>query len=98
LVALAATPARAGDLCAPGAKHHGAAVDLDVQHADLQDVLRLLADTAHVNLVVADDVKGRVTLKLRRVAWDAATCTIAALEHLSVAVVDNIVLVRRRDR
>ena len=85
------------DLCAPGTKHHGAVIDLDLKDADVDDVFRLLSDTGNVNLVVADDVVGKVTVKLKRVAWDAATCTIAALEHLRVTVEDNILLVRRAE-
>jgi type IV pilus assembly protein PilQ len=95
LALLAGTAHADRDLCAPGAKHHGTPVDLDLVHADVRDVLRMLADTANVNLVVSDDVDGKVTLKLKRVPWDTAACTIAALQHLRVTVEDNILLVRR---
>ncbi len=83
------------DLCEPTAQHHGAAIDLDVEHADIRDVLRLLADAGHVNLVVANDVDGKVTLRVKHVAWDAATCSIAAINHLVVTIADNILMVRR---
>jgi len=92
---LCSTVAHADDLCAPDAKHHGKAIDLDLQRADVRDVLRLLADTANVNLVVGDDVTGVVTLRVKRVAWDAAACTIAALHHLRITRNDNILLVTR---
>jgi type IV pilus assembly protein PilQ len=92
LVAVAAG-AHAGELCAPGAKHRGRTVDLDLVNADIRDVLRLLADTANINLVVGDSVTGKVTMKLRRVAWDAAACTIAATHRLAMTVEDNILLV-----
>jgi len=84
-----------GDLCAQGVKHHGAPIDLDVKDADVHDVFRLLSDAGHVNLVVADDVAGKVTVKLKRVAWDLAACTIAAVHHLRIDVQANILLVRR---
>ncbi|MEO8554700.1 MAG: hypothetical protein ABI678_32205, partial [Kofleriaceae bacterium] len=90
---LCSTVARADDLCTPAAKHHGKAIDLDVQQADVRDVLRLLADTANVNLVVGDDVTGKVTLRVKHVAWDAAACTIAGLQHLRITRTDNILLV-----
>jgi type II secretory pathway component HofQ len=93
---LAPAPARAdGDLCARGVAHHGARIDLDVKDADVHDVLRLLADAGRVNLVISDDVAGKVTVKLARVAWDLAACTIAQVHHLRVTVHDNILLVRR---
>jgi type II secretory pathway component HofQ len=84
------------DMCRPGAKHHGAPLDLDVKDADLHDVYRLLADVGNINIVVADNVQGRVTMRLKRVAWDLAACTIAAVHKLDVTVQDNVVLVRRR--
>ena len=87
-----------GNLCAQGAKHHGAIIDLDLKDADIRDVLRLLADVGKVNLVVGDNIDGKVTLRMKRVAWDAATCTIAAVNHLTVTVQDNILLIRKADR
>lgn len=85
-----------GDLCRRGAVHRGAPIDLDVRDADIHDVMRLLADVGGVNLVVADDVRGKVTLRLRRVAWDQVACTIAALKRLRITARDNIVLVTPR--
>lgn len=82
-------------MCRPGAKHHGATLDLDVKDADIHDVMRLLADVGNVNIVIGDDVRGKVTLRLRRVAWDAATCTIAAVHKLRVTVDGNVVLVTK---
>ncbi len=82
-------------LCRPGAKHRGKALDLDVKDADVQDVLRLLADVGNVNIVIADEVRGNVTLHLKRVAWDAAACTIASMHKLRINVADNIVLVTK---
>jgi len=95
VVGYGANLAHAGDLCAPGVRHHGKPIDLDVTHAEIRDVLRLLADTANINLVVGDDVTGQVTLKLTHAAWDAVTCAIAGIEHLRVTVEDNILLVRK---
>ena len=82
-------------MCKPGAKHHGAPIDLDVKDADIHDVYRLLADVGHVNIVVADTVQGRVTLRLKRVAWDLVACTVAAVHKLELIVHDNVVLVRK---
>jgi type IV pilus assembly protein PilQ len=83
------------DLCGAQAKHHGALIDLDLVRADLRDVLRLLTDVGRTNLVVGDKVDGTVTLRLKRVPWDAAVCTIAAVHHLTVTVQDNILLVMK---
>jgi hypothetical protein len=99
-VVAAALPARgdpgepaARDLCAPGVRHHGAAIDLDVRGAGIHDVFRLLADAGHVNLVIADDVTGTVTLHVVHVPWDAAACAIAGVHHLRIDVQGEILVV-----
>ena len=92
---LAGTAHAQRPMCKPGAKYHGAPIDLDVKDADIHDVYRLLADVGRVNIVVADTVQGKVTLRLKRVAWDLVACTIAAVHKLDVTVQDNVVLVRK---
>lgn len=42
-------------------------ITLEVQKADITSVLRVFAELMHLNLVVADDVQGQVTLSLRNV-------------------------------
>ena len=59
-------------------------VNLEVYRADLHNVLRLFAEVGHVNLVVDEDVKGTVTLKLRNVDWRSALETVAASHSLGV--------------
>ncbi|HTL37253.1 MAG TPA: hypothetical protein VL326_29165 [Kofleriaceae bacterium] len=96
LVVALPTPAHADrDMCKPGTKYRGASIDLDVKDADIHDVMRLLADVGNVNIVVADTVTGKVTLKLKHVAWDLAACTIARVHKLEMRVEENVVLVRK---
>jgi type II secretory pathway component GspD/PulD (secretin) len=83
------------ELCRRDAVHHGAAIDLDVKGADIHEVFRLIADIAHLNIVVPDDVTGAVTLRLKRAPWDAVVCAIAGVHHLTIAVYDNILVVTR---
>ena len=97
VIVAAATPASADrDFCARDARHRGKAIDLDFQRAEIHDVLRMLADTGGVNVVINDQVRGRVTIKLRRVAWDRALCAIAAVHRLAVTVDDTVLLVTQR--
>jgi type IV pilus assembly protein PilQ len=53
-------------------RYTGRRIDLDFKGADIHNILRLLADVGQVNVVVADDVKGDVTIKMRDVPWDQA--------------------------
>jgi hypothetical protein len=98
--AMAVAPVRGGaeparELCAPGMRHRGAAIDLDVQGADLHDVFRRIADAARVNVVLPDDVSGKVTLRLAHVPWEAVACAVARAHHLAIEVDGNILVVTR---
>ncbi len=83
------------DMCPRGKVHRGAPIDLDVKDADLGDVFRLLASVGRVNVVLGGDVGGKATLKLKRIPWDQALCTVAASHRLEVAIDGNVVMVRR---
>jgi type IV pilus assembly protein PilQ len=71
-------------------------ITLDVKDADVKHVLSLLADTAGKNLVMSDAVKGKVTLKLRQVRWDAALRVVLAAKDLGAVVEDDIIRVTTR--
>ena len=94
VLALACGQARADrDLCAKNTRFRGATIDLDLKAADLHDVFRLISDVGRVNIVVPDDVTGKVTLRLKRVPWDQVACTVAAVHRLAITVQGNVLLV-----
>lgn len=76
------------------ARFRGALVDLDVKNVDVHDALRLLAEVGKVNIVVAGDVTGTLTLRLVRVPWDQALDVIARVRGLVVEREGNVILVR----
>jgi type IV pilus assembly protein PilQ len=90
-----ADPDGAPDPCARGTKWRGHKIDLDVRDATLPEVFRFLADVGRVNVVVADDVAGKVTLRLERVPWDQVLCTVAATKQLRVNRDGTVYLIRR---
>ncbi len=61
--------------------------NLQFQSADIRSVLRFLADYGDVNVVVAPDVKGAVTIKLTNVLWRDALDIIG--RTYSLAIVDE---------
>jgi type IV pilus assembly protein PilQ len=77
-------------------RYRGAPIDLDVKSADLADVFRLLAEVGHVNIVVASEVTGTITLGLKRVPWDQALDVIARAKDLAVERDGNVIVVRKR--
>src|SRR3972149_9662676 len=57
---------------APGSKTEETLIDIDVREADVQDVLRLLAEVGGFDLAAAPGVSCKATLKLKQVPWPQA--------------------------
>ena len=62
--------------------YRGATINLDFKDAPIHDLLRLLADTGRVNIVVPDNIDAKVTVRLQRVPWDQALEVILASHGL----------------
>jgi len=71
----------------------GERLTLNFQDIDLRPLLQLLADTSGQNIVVADTVKGRVTLRLQNVPWDQALDIVLRTKGLDMRRKDNVILV-----
>jgi type II secretory pathway component HofQ len=82
----------------PPPAYTGRRVDLDVKDADIHNVLRLLADVGHVNIVVADDVQGSVTVRMRSVPWDQALEVVCRAKGLSAERDGNVIIVSPHPR
>ncbi len=76
LYGAAARPAAAAE---DDARHSGPPFSLEFRDADLKDVLRALGQENGLNIIVADDVAGRVTLSFQRVGlWEALDSIVRA--------------------
>lgn len=62
--------------------YRGATIDFDFKDAPIHDLLRVIADTGHVNIVVPDTIDAKVTVRLKRVPWDEALEVILASKGL----------------
>jgi type IV pilus assembly protein PilQ len=71
----------------------GRRIDLDLKDADIHNVLRLIGDVSRKNIVVADEVKGRVTIRLRNVPWDQALGVILQSKKLGMVEQGNMIRV-----
>ena len=78
-------------------KYSGRRVDLDFKDADLHNILRLLADVGKVNIVIADDVAGAVTIKMKNVPWDEALDVILKAKGLDKVRSGNLIRVDKAD-
>jgi len=62
--------------------YHGQTLDIHLKDAPIRDLLRLIADTGKVSIVVPDTIDARVTLDLTRVPWDQALEVILSSHQL----------------
>src|SRR4029077_16083589 len=76
----------------------GKTVSLDVQGADVRDVLRLLAETGGINILTSGDVQGTITTRLLDVPWEQALEAILALTGLAQERQGNVILVAPAER
>ncbi len=53
-------------------QYRGKKISLDFKDADIQNVLRLIAEVSDKNIVISEAVKGKVTIRLLNVPWDMA--------------------------
>ncbi len=63
-------------------QYTGKPITLQLRDADLMDVFRLIGEASGFNIIVGDDVKGKVTLSLISVPWDQALNVVLNSSHL----------------
>jgi type IV pilus assembly protein PilQ len=71
-------------------KFVGKKISLDFQDADITNMIRLIADVSKMNIVMGDDVKGKVTLRLINVPWDQALDIVLKMNNLGQIREGNI--------
>jgi type IV pilus assembly protein PilQ len=69
----------------------GQKISLDFQDAEVSNILRLIADVSGLNMVVGEEVKGKVTLKLFNVPWDQALDIVLKTKGLGQVREGNII-------
>lgn len=68
----------------------GKKISLDLQDADLVNIMRLFAEVANLNMILSPEVKGRVTVRMVNIPWDQAMDIILKMNGLGFALEDNI--------
>jgi len=80
------------------ARYTGTRVSFEFKDIDIHNLLRILAEVSKKNLVVADDVKGTVTIRLRNVPWDQALDLILRSKGLGKEEEGNIIRIAPLER
>jgi len=75
----------------PVAPNGSKPITLDFKDADVVNVLRILGAEGAQNIVVGDDVKGKVSVALRNVTWEQALDTILEARGLQKVEKGNVI-------
>ncbi len=72
-------------------KYYGTPIFIETDDMDLRSALRFIADESGANLVISDEIKGNISLKLRNVPWDQALVVIMKAKKLGYTRQGNII-------
>lgn len=75
----------------PEKMYTGRKVSLDFKDADIKNILRLIAEVSNFNIITADDVSGKITMRLVDVPWDQALDVILQSRSLGMVQVGNVI-------
>ncbi len=76
----------------------GRKISLDFKDADIRSIFRLIADISKLNMIISDDVQGRVTIRLDDVPWDQAFAIILQTKGLWFERYGSIVRIAPADK
>lgn len=70
---------------------YGREISIEVRDADIRDVLALIANESGINMVISEEVTGKLSLKLRRIPWDQALITVMRARNLGYIRQGNVI-------
>jgi type IV pilus assembly protein PilQ len=82
----------------PPHEYSGQRISLDFKDADIQNVLRILADVSGLNIITTEEVQGKLTMRLVDVPWDQAFDSILHAKNLDSVRDGNIIRVSTVDQ
>lgn len=78
------------EFLAGNTKFYGKKISIETSNMDIRDALNFITEESGVNMVISEDVKGSVSLKLRQVPWDQALVVIMKAKKLGYTRQGNV--------
>ncbi len=72
---------------------YGTPMSIDVSEMEIKEVFKLIAEESGINIVLSDEVKGTITLKLKDVPWDQVFVILLKSKKLGYTRSGNIIRV-----
>jgi type IV pilus secretin PilQ/predicted competence protein len=83
---------------APPAPNGPRLISLDFKDADVVNLLRILAAESTRNIVIGEDVKGKMSITLRNVPWDIALDTVMEAKSLVKVEREGVIRIVSQDQ
>ncbi|WP_413575623.1 type IV pilus secretin PilQ [Bdellovibrio sp. HCB290] len=71
-------------------RFYGKKISIETSNMDIRDALNLITEESGVNMVIAEEVRGNVSLKLRQVPWDQALVVLMRARKLGYTRQGNV--------
>ena len=65
-----------------GLKFYGRPINIEVRDTPVIDVLNFISEQSGANLLISNDVRGQITLKLKQIPWDQALLLVMKSQQL----------------
>ena len=66
---------------------------LNFEDIKIRDLLQLLAEYAHINIMISDNIQGGITLHLQNVTWQQALDSVLVMANLTKREQDNVTFI-----
>lgn len=63
-------------------RYYGKPISIEVRETPIRDVINLIAEQAGANIIIASEVQGAISLRLRQVPWDQALAIVMRAQNL----------------
>ncbi|MBX9769116.1 MAG: secretin and TonB N-terminal domain-containing protein, partial [Bdellovibrionales bacterium] len=78
-------------------RYYGHPISVSFKEGDIRDVLNFIAEESGLNMVISEEVKGNVNIKLRKIPWDQALIIILQAKQLGYVRQGNILRIAPLD-
>lgn len=78
------------DYLSGNTKFYGRRINIELKDVDIRDVFDFIAEQSGLNIIVSDQVKGNINVKLRQIPWDQALVTVMQTKQLGYVRSGNI--------
>lgn len=70
---------------------YGKKISIETDDVEIREVFKLISDEANVNLILADEVRGKISVKLKNVPWDQALVLLMKSKKLGYTRSGNVI-------